>query len=165
MFLLRRYDKQDIKTVLGPMLDASGNVPKENKNKVILSITNFTQEKNSQYVPRIPSAAEDINPQNIALSYTINVLVTAGHDDYLTSLDILSTAHYFFQAKSLFTPPNSPGLPAHIQKVSIEAITLNYQEMESLWTMLGLRYMPSVLYKVRINGTDEPVGFVASVLA
>lgn len=155
MFLTRKYNIQDECTVLGPILDELGNINKENKNKVVLSITNFIQEKNSQYATKMSSTAAYINARDKLLSYHVDLLITASYDNYLASLDFLSTAHNFFQEKAVFTPQNSPGLPLHIQKVSLEAMVLNYQEMESLWSMLGARYMPSVLYKIVIVGREE----------
>jgi hypothetical protein len=47
------------------------------------------------------------------------------------------------------TPAASPGLPDGIEKLTIEFVNLNFQEVNNLWTVRGSLYLPSFLLKLR----------------
>jgi hypothetical protein len=154
-YFKRKYQLQENKVLLTSLIGESGTIPKENKNKVILSLVNIAQESTHQYSPTYQASESNDSKLNPPLNFNIDLLFTPVFDDYKEALKFLSATLQFFQAKTIFTPQNTPGLPENIQRLSFNLVTLNYNELQNLWTTLGANYSPSVLYKVRMFSLDD----------
>lgn len=69
---------------------------------------------------------------------------------YGEGLKQLSYVIGFFQGKNVFTTDNSPGLDATIQKLIVELYSSSFEQQYNFWTVVGAKYLPSVLYRVRM---------------
>lgn len=71
---------------------------------------------------------------------------------YSEGLKQLSYVISFFQGKNVFTPDNSPTLNAHadLKKLVVELYSYSFEQQYNFWTVVGAKYLPSVLYKVRL---------------
>lgn len=149
-YLMLQFSAQDKRAILGSIVDETGAVPIENHNKIILSLVNIEHETVRQYAVAQQYVGDKHISQNLPYDFNLDVLVTSLFTNYNESLKFLSEAIYFFQAKHVFTHENSPGLDPRLQKLTFELIKINYSEMHNLWTALGSKYLPSVLFKVRM---------------
>jgi hypothetical protein len=78
------------------------------------------------------------------------ILVAANFgDNYTEALKLLSSALAFVQSSPVLTPMTSSAFPAGIERLTIEFVNVNLQELNSLWTIRGSLYLPSFLLKVR----------------
>jgi hypothetical protein len=93
-----------------------------------------------------------INPE---LKLNLYILIVANFTLYKTGLEFLSAAIRFFQSKNVFTPRNTPGLEPSIQKLIAEMVTLSFEQQNHLWGSLGAKYLPSVMYRVRMITIQE----------
>ena len=74
-------------------------------------------------------------------------------DDYREGLKQLSNVILFFQSKNVFTNENSPLLASidpNIQKIIVELYSYSFEQLYNFWSVVGTKYLPSVLYKVRM---------------
>ncbi len=74
-------------------------------------------------------------------------------DDYREGLKQLSNVILFFQSKNVFTNENSPllaSLDPNIQKIIVELYSYSFEQLYNFWSVVGTKYLPSVLYKVRM---------------
>jgi len=86
-------------------------------------------------------------------------------NDYNEALKMLSLVIAYFQKMKQFTTANSPDLPPQLQNLSVELFTLGLEQQNHLWGALGAKYIPSVVYKMRlvpivddeITGTGDPI--------
>jgi hypothetical protein len=46
-------------------------------------------------------------------------------------------------------------MPSGIEKLVVELHQLNFEQQNNLWAVLGAKYLPSVLYKVRAISIQE----------
>lgn len=83
------------------------------------------------------------------------ILITANFNDYNTGLEFISGAIRFFQSKNVFTRQNTPDLDPAIEKLIAELYTLSFEQQNYLWSSLGAKYIPSVMYKVRMIVIQE----------
>ena len=82
---------------------------------------------------------------------------------YLDGLKVISFVTQFFQHQNVFTQENSPRLKENnIEELIFDLRTLSFQDLNNLWGVLGSKYMPSVLYKVRMLTINED--FVQGVI-
>ena len=149
-FLMRRFQTPDTKAVLSGILDETGAVPEENQNKVILSLVNLEHETNQQYANYQSVEKGTGAVINMPYNFNLDVLVTPMFSNYQEALKFLSETIYFFQAKQVFTAENTVGLDPGLQKLAFEIVRLSHTEMHNLWTALGAKYLPSVLFRVRM---------------
>lgn len=121
-------------------------------NVMVMSLVNIEED-------RISRPQGNVHKQNHAYTYInppvfLNLYVLfASHfdqDKYDEALKMVSGVIQFFQYKNVFNPANSPTLPHDVEELIFDLKTLSMQDLNNLWGVLGSRYMPSVLYKVRL---------------
>lgn len=121
-----------------------------------LSLVNVEEErvtKSQQAFAKDSSGrVAHINPE---LKLNLYILIAANFTLYKTALEFLSAAIRFFQGKNVFTPQNSPDLEPVIQKLIVEMVTLSFEQQNHLWGSLGAKYLPSVMYRVRMITIQE----------
>src|SRR5690606_12168274 len=107
---------------------------------------------------------ERLNPE---IKLNLYVLISANFqnadaedstDDYVEGLKQLSWIISFFQAKNVFTPENSPKLAdfdPNLTKLVVELYSYSFEQLYNFWSVVGAKYLPSVLYKIRILTFQE----------
>ena len=93
--------------------------------------------------------------KNPKIYLNLYVLFAVNLSSYTESLKRLSFIIQFFQYQSVFTSLSSPGLPAGVEKIILDLNTLSFQDMNNLWGILGSKYLPSVMYKLRLISISE----------
>jgi hypothetical protein len=73
-----------------------------------------------------------------------------GSTRYFNALQMLSYAIGFFQYKNVFDKKNSPSIPSSIEKIIMELVSPTFEQQNHLWASLGAKYLPSVIYKLRL---------------
>lgn len=122
----------------------------------------FKDQRNS-YINK-EGLAEHINPE---IKLNLYILISANFqnkdandptDDYVEGLKQLSYAISFFQSKNVFTQDNSPTMAAYdtdMLKLVVELYSYSFEQLYNFWTVVGTKYLPSVLYKVRVVRFQE----------
>lgn len=107
---------------------------------------------------------ERLNPE---IKLNLYILISANFqnasqedssDDYVEGLKQLSFIISFFQAKNVFTPENSPKLAEYdpnLKKLVIELYSYSFEQLYNFWSVVGTKYLPSVLYKIRMLTFQE----------
>ena len=81
------------------------------------------------------------HPCNSYTHYHLGTIKTRGH------FTIKSTA---FQRNPVFDHQNTPDLDRRIYQLALDIENLNAKDLSSLWSILSGKYLPSILYKVRM---------------
>jgi hypothetical protein len=159
----------------GPPINGSwivlSNVAKENgewaipNNNLGMSLINIEEErvfKEQQTAFRNQSGEiEHYNPEiKLNLYVLISANFTSGDSDltsteYMEGLKQLSYVISFFQGKNVFTTETSPTLDAPIRKLIVELYSYSFEQQYNFWTVIGAKYLPSVLYRVRMLTYQE----------
>ena len=77
------------------------------------------------------------------------MLFRSGEGNYTQALKLVAHALRFFQAHPVFDRRSSPEMPAELERLVLDIENLGTQELSHLWGVLGGRYLPSVLYRMR----------------
>lgn len=138
-------------------IDLNGGQPPT--DTVMMSLVNVEEEtslKNGtiyrQQELQKMARANPVLHLNFYVLFSIN---STNETNYLNALLLLSHVISFFQRKFVFTPGNTPTLDPAIEKLIAELYSPNFEQLNHLWAMLGGKYMPSVLYRVRMLMIDE----------
>lgn len=125
-------------------------------DSLAMTLVNIEEERITRsQIPYIKTPEGRIIHVNPEIKLNLSVLVSANFTNYKTGLEYLSGAIHFFQSKNVFTPQNTPDLDPAIEKLIVEMDTLNLEQQHHLWGLLGAKYLPSVLYKIRLITIQE----------
>jgi hypothetical protein len=167
-FLKNRFGLDESKVLLNNLIDSDGSIPSINKNKVVMSLINVEKETNKQFYGRNKKIANgnysEIQPYE---RYNLDMLVSSNFDDYSETLKFLNASILFFQIHPAVDSSSFSGIPKGLHKLEFDIEKISYHQMHSLWTAMGAKYQPSVIYKIRLvtiqgNETD---GFTTGVSA
>ncbi|MCR9249860.1 MAG: DUF4255 domain-containing protein [bacterium] len=152
-YLKSRYNADEDRLVLSNLVDQSGAIAAESMNKVVCSLVNVEEETTlkASGVGFASSGGSFMASQG-DININLTVMFTANFSGrrYTEALKFLSGVVYFFQSKPVFTSSNSPGLTSNIEKGVFDLISLSYHDLNSVFSMMGLKYMPSVIYRIRM---------------
>jgi hypothetical protein len=87
-----------------------------------------------------------------ALHLSLQVLCAANFSRPDAELRCLYEVVQFFHRCSVFTQAEFPALDSRIKMMRVESQPLNMEQRNQLWACLGAKYLPSVLYQVRLEG-------------
>lgn len=145
-------------------LDEGGNGSNggnDNNARAMLSLVNLEEDRiarNPEHVFRTPDGVAYRNPKILLNLY---VLFSVTMSNYTQGLQTLSYIIQCFQSNRVFEAGSYPLLDPSLEKLTLDLYTLNFEQINHLWSTLGGKYLPSVLYKVRVVGiedTDRQVG-------
>jgi hypothetical protein len=153
------YGGNEEYAILSNLANISGNEISAGNNKMVLTLTNV--QKESVFGGERHSIQSNNNNtlsvKYIPLSLNLHLLISASFSDnnYDESLKYLSTTMEYFQANPLFQQSAFPDLDQRISQLSIEIESLSLQDQSHLYGLLGVKYLPSVLYKIRMITIDS----------
>lgn len=154
--LRNQIDRPDDWVVVSNVLGHDGKVIGLTQGKLVMSLINLQQETTvSSYRSAVPSS-DPPGYVNVSapLYMTMDVLFyansTAGGSDYVASLNLISSVISFFQANPVFMQSNLPELDPRIDKLAFEFLSLDLTTLSYVMGLMGTKYMPCVMYKVRL---------------
>lgn len=135
--------------VLNNLVDINGNSPQKNQNKLVVTLVNLEYEVNKQFYGGQRLDAAQVNRINPAVCFNLDILISANFDEYSEALKFLTATIGFFQENISFTRANHPSLPEGISILQFEIENSPSGKTHNLWTSLGAKYLPSIIYKIR----------------
>ncbi|MDX2306559.1 MAG: DUF4255 domain-containing protein [Microscillaceae bacterium] len=150
-YIKNRFSLSKDKVILSEVIDKDSQEAATDKDKIALTLINIQQEKNINKTSHATST-----PAPLHLNLFLMFSVYFGEDgSYEESLKELSAVISFFQAKHVFNHQNTPDLHHNIDKLVFEFLNHDLQNLSYIWGMLGGKYVPSVMYKVRMITIQE----------
>lgn len=138
----------------------------EGQNKLLVLISNIAEDTVSAGMRR-PVSGPHWHPGK-PVTLILQVVVAASFEPTRISrgLRVLSSALSFFRANPVFDRNNTPDMGATgIEKLSVEMENLDIDAISQLWRVQGGRYLPSVVYRLRIGyiNPDTVIGDTPSI--
>jgi hypothetical protein len=137
--------------------DGSVAIPGESLGLSMVSIEEDRTNNNPRTVSSRPNGT--LSAANPEIRLNIYILLAANFTNYKTGLQFISAGIRFFQSKNVFTPGNTPGLDSSIEKIIVDLYTLSLEQQHHLWGILGSKYLPSVMYRLRMVIINENSNF------
>lgn len=158
--LRRRLVLAEDMVVVSNLQEPGGGVVTSASNKLVLFISGIERDTAAH---RAGGAGSEQRTQlrgvePLFLNLLVICAATFSGQGYPEALRFLSDAIAYFQARPVFDHQSSPGLDPRIDRLVLNIENLSNSEMHSLWSIHGGRYLPSVLYRVRLVclGDDTP---------
>ncbi len=139
--------------VVSSLVNLDGSITQNIENKIILSVINLEQEKaiknRQEYMM---TGKGTFNKVNLPVYLNIHLLVSANYNssNYTEALKMLSTVIGTFQAAKAFTQESHPDLDDSVERLILEIYNIPVQDLSHVWSGIGAKYVPSIVYKVRM---------------
>jgi len=154
--------------VMSNLVDVNGNTPTSAGNRLVIFVTNIERETVvAAQGMRTTAGAGDRDPvaqTSAAVHLNVMLMFAAnfGGNQYTEALKFISATVAFFQGRTLFDHHNSPDLDPRIERLVLDMVSLDIAELANLWGILGGKYVPSVLYRMRMISYDS--GHIAQLV-
>ena len=158
-YLKSSFDLIDDIVVVSNILEQDGSVSTQVDNKLVMFLVNIEKDdvphrRNSDAI----SAGSDRAMTGYAPVYlNLYVMFAANFsgDNYMESLKFISETIGYFQRRPVFDHDNAPDLEPRIEKLILDIENLPITDLANLWGILSGRYLPSILYKLRMVAFDS----------
>lgn len=124
-------------------------------NRVILSLVNIEEDRVAKQQENYVKTDTSVRYKNPPIFLNLYMLVSVNRNNYSQSLAWLGHIIQFFQFQNVFTPITHPSLDSRIMKLIVELHSQSFEQVNNLWSVLGGKYLPSAMYKVRQVVLDE----------
>ncbi len=138
-------------------VEQDGSLPLQANNKVAVSLINIERESfsHSSGMPGSSGFSRSAKGNEpVYLNLYVMFSICFGGNNYLESMKFLSATIAFFQRRPVFDHSNCPDMDDSIDKLVLDIENLSIQDLSNLWGVLGGKYYPSVLYRVRMVAID-----------
>jgi hypothetical protein len=171
-FLKRSFELNEDVVVVSNILEQDGSLSPNVNNKVVVILTNiekdtvpYRQAPNGKTVSGGEGARSGIGRPPVYLNLYLMFVANFSGNNYSEALKFISKTIGFFQRQSVFDQHSTPDLDPRIEKLILDIENLSIQDLSNLWGLLSGKYLPSILYKVRMVSfdTDDIIGQVSNV--
>lgn len=167
-FLKQTYALSEDIVLMSGLVDAEGHAAPNTNNKLVVFLTNLEKDT-VPYRQQSSGAAGALRTviSSTPLYLNLYVMIAANFSgaNYAEALKLISGAIAYFQRFPVFDHQLTPELDPRIAKLVLDIENLKLHELSNIWTLLGGKYLPSVLYKVRMVAfdTDDVVARVPNL--
>ncbi|WP_046755870.1 DUF4255 domain-containing protein [Kordia jejudonensis] len=166
-YVKNKFSLDDDAVVINRIIEQDGKIPQLNKNHIVLSLIHVEEETSKQFYNRVETVSDgNYVKKPVSNRFNLYMLVTPNFDDYNEALKFLSVTMQFFQTNELIDATKYANIPTEIERLEYEFQKGDgYMQMQNLWTALGAKYQPSIIYKMRMItiASDEIEGFETKV--
>ncbi|HEY2348978.1 MAG TPA: DUF4255 domain-containing protein [Puia sp.] len=162
----------DIKAAAGSISEISSGNSGDNSDKdIIISLINVEENRISRDPVNFVRVGTSLLQKNPAVHLNLTIMFTALRSEtaYGTALQNLQRVIRFLQSKYVFDHDNTPSLDPGIERLILEMITISFEQLNQLWAVLGGKYLPSVIYRMRMitidSITNQPADLVREIEA
>lgn len=123
---------------------------------ILISLVNIEEVRLAREQRYVVKIDDELYPKNPAVHLDLSLLFTSYGAGYENNIRNLQEVIAFFQKQPVFRAVDSAELAADgIERLTLELVTLAFEQLQQLWSMLGGKYQPSVLYKMRMLTIDS----------
>lgn len=153
------FPDSNVKVVLSNIVNADGSVPKDVEGNIVLFLIGLNEETSlKNTLNRSISGSQDSFAQKqppLHLNLQIMFCANFFESNYIEGLTYLSSLLRFFQANKKLSPHPPKEKKDTISKLTFELCKLDYSELSHVWSAIGSKLMPSLVYKVGMLVFDD----------
>lgn len=149
-----------------------GNIAKIAENGddagIVITLVNIEQDRISSNPDGVYRVGGEVKKGNPKVLINLYLLFSVHLKNYATSLNMISNVIQCFQSNHYFPRSEFPSLDENIERLKLELYTMNFEQVNHLWSTLGGKYLPSVLYKLQMiaiadNDNQSEAGLITEI--
>ncbi|PKA83074.1 uncharacterized protein DUF4255 [Ulvibacter sp. MAR_2010_11] len=142
--------------IAGSLINPDGSIAENVENKIVVSVLNIEHET----FMKSPSAhktdgGNPLGKLTPPINLNLYLMVSTNFNSYLNGLKILSSVLTSLQANPYFTKQEHPTMQQPLTKLSLEIYNMPFTELIHIWSGIGAKYVPSIVYKMRMMTIQE----------
>ena len=150
-FLNTRFNLGENKAVVNRLAGIDGSPVADNSDKVVLSLANIEESAVKRPITFVSKPVpEGLSNPSAGLHYAY-VLVTANFGDYAEALKYLDAVLDFFELNHSLDAQSAPAIPSGISRLEFVMKNINLDQVQHIWSGIGVPYQPSMVYRMSIN--------------
>lgn len=155
--LRRGFALREDLVVLANLHEQDGSVALQVDNRIVVSLVNIERDAVAQRDPRPAGSGLRgvLSPGPVFLNLYVLFAAHFGAANYAEALKMIAGTIGHFQARPVLDHQNTPELDPRIDRLALDIANLSITELSQLWSILSGKYLPSVLYRVRLVAVDQ----------
>ena len=165
-FVVNRFGADEDMAIVNNVVEKEGDISPENHNKLILSLINIEHQTSKAFMVNSNKVqGGSYTSFSPSQHFNLDIMVTSIFEDYSESLKFINAALLFFQIHPTFNSTLFSSFPKGLERLDFNIEQIDYKDMHNLWSALGGKYRPSVIYKTRLITVqgNETQGFDKSI--
>ena len=157
-YLKRTFDLTEDVVVVSNILEQDGTVATHVNNKIVVSLVNISRDTVPFRQKALANTGADrsvVSSQPVFLNIHLMFAAYFSGNNYQQGLRFLSNTIAFFQGQPVFDHHSSPDMDRQLDRLILDIENLGINDLSSLWSILSGKYLPSILYKVRMVTVDS----------
>ncbi|MCV2423511.1 DUF4255 domain-containing protein [Paucibacter sp. DJ2R-2] len=153
--LRQRFQVSEDLAVLSNLHEQNGSAVPIVANKLVIFLAGVERDTMAHRATPTRGMSHELRQQEpVFLNLLMMCAANFSGANYPEALKFLSGAIGYFQATPVIDHHNAPNLDARLERLILNIENLSSSEMHSLWGIHSGRYLPSVLYRVRMVSVD-----------
>jgi Pvc16 N-terminal domain len=154
--LRRGFGLREDLVVLSNLHEQDGSVALQVDNRIVVSLVNIERDTLPQRdAPGArPGQRGVVAPGPVYLNLHVLFAAHFAAANYAEALKMIAATIGHFQARPVLDHQNMPELDPRIDRLALDIANLGIAELSQLWSILSGKYLPSVLYRVRMVAVD-----------
>ncbi|HWZ21721.1 MAG TPA: DUF4255 domain-containing protein [Cytophagaceae bacterium] len=147
------FGLSDDMVIASSLINPDGSVTESLENKIIISIINLEHETATKQIGNMFNGGDNQYGKTAPPVFlNLYVLISANYtsSNYLEALKMLSAVIAIVQANPSFSRSNFPDMDVSADKLNFEIYNIPINELSHIWSGIGAKYVPSIIYKVRM---------------
>ncbi len=148
------------KVLLTNIVDPDGSIAVKDNNVLLLKLVNIEPDpiaNGSEPNVHFPRGSDLVKAAPLYLNLKLVLAAYVKSEQVQAGLDMLTMGIGYLQGKQMWNPQNTPGLPADVNRLIFEMESLDLHQLNHLWGVIGTKYLPSVIYKLKMLTIDDEV--------
>ncbi len=144
--------------VVSNLADNTGAMTPGTENRLVMCLTNIQHETAVGTYNHAKPVVDDlfsVSATPIYINLSVLFYANFSGENYAQGLSAVSRTISFFQQTPFFNSDNMPELDGVVDKLTLELISLDLEGLGHLMNLLGVKYLPSVYYKIRMLTFDN----------
>jgi hypothetical protein len=138
-------------------VDLDGSISESARNKIVMMLVGLQSDPTVGNFPATnPAAGARVTPP-LHLNAFVLLLANFTGGNYRTGLRMIARTIAFLHQNPIFLPDPLSGEPAGVGNIVLDFVSLDLEQTSDLMAMLGLKYLPLALYRMKNVGLYETV--------
>ena len=136
---------QEDKAELSAIVNQDGTIALQSENKILVTLLNIEREPFS-------ASGQTVGRQRLSLNILVMFSCHFSNSNYSEAIRFLGLIITYFEENYTLEVNN---IYDGKNKIKIEIETFNLEKVHNVWATIGAKYLPSVIYKLRMIVVDS----------
>ncbi len=141
------------KVIVSSILHPDGSMAVKDKNVIVLTLINIIEDSAAKNI-KVSSGGTEASSLSSSppIFLQLDIMISAYFEETanIEGMNVLFMIIQYLQDNPLWSHHSFSGLPSGMDKINFQMVSLDFQQLYHLWSTMGVNYMPSALYRMKM---------------